>query len=293
MEVWEGHKIDDQRTASLLAQSVLELAGGYREIGLVVTVKAYPAISQRHGEAVCVAGIRTDTPTPRWARLWPIQFRSLPIYRRFAKYQEITLLSKPGHDGRPETWTPDIDTIKLGRRLSTKNEWAARRAMVEPLLAESMCEVQVRHALDGTSLAVIRPGEVLDLVTEPESDEWDRKQQSILDQMNIFVEPKSKLEKIPYAFKLRYRCQPTDCPGHTQSIVDWEIGRAYQRWTAYPPHRRVERIRQKWLQELCGPDRDALLFVGNMRAHPKNFLVLGIFWPPKRSCDQLTLKLGS
>src|ERR1700674_3007527 len=40
------------------------------QISLVVTVKAYPAISRKHGEAVCVAGIRTDTPEPRWVRLW-------------------------------------------------------------------------------------------------------------------------------------------------------------------------------------------------------------------------------
>src|SRR5713226_2623428 len=31
-------------------------------ISLLVTVKAYPAISQKYGEVVCVAGIRTDTP---------------------------------------------------------------------------------------------------------------------------------------------------------------------------------------------------------------------------------------
>ena len=242
---------------------------------------------------MCVAGIRTDTASPRWARLWPIQFRSLPIYRQFTKYQEITLLAKPGHDGRPETWTPDIDTIKLGRRLSTKNDWAARRELVEPLLVESMCEVQARHAVDGSSLAVIRPGNVLDLVIEPESDEWEAKQQSVLDQINMFVGPKSKLEKVPYTFKLRYQCESPSCLGHTQSIVDWEIGRAYQRWRAYPPSQRLEKIRQKWLQELCGPDKDTQIFVGNMRAHPKNFLVLGIFWPPKHRDDQLTLKLGS
>jgi hypothetical protein len=33
-------------------------------ISLLVTVKGYPAISKRYGEAVCVAGIRTDTPRP-------------------------------------------------------------------------------------------------------------------------------------------------------------------------------------------------------------------------------------
>src|SRR5437879_1598199 len=53
-------------------------------ISLVVTVKAYPAISQKHGEAVCVAGIRTDS-APRWVRLWPVYFRDLPFSERFQK----------------------------------------------------------------------------------------------------------------------------------------------------------------------------------------------------------------
>ncbi len=58
-----------------------------RGIELIVTVKAYPNISQRYGEVVCVAGIRTDVEPNRWVRLFPIQFRDLEFSKRFKKYQ--------------------------------------------------------------------------------------------------------------------------------------------------------------------------------------------------------------
>ena len=31
---------------------------------VMVTVKAYPQLSRKSGEVVCIAGIRLDTPTP-------------------------------------------------------------------------------------------------------------------------------------------------------------------------------------------------------------------------------------
>src|SRR5260221_1049485 len=50
-------------------------------VSLVETVKAYPAISQKNGEAVWVAGIRTDT-TPEWVRLAQASFKKLPSSQR-------------------------------------------------------------------------------------------------------------------------------------------------------------------------------------------------------------------
>ena len=52
-------------------------------IRLVVTVKSYPQPSSRYHESVCVAGIRTDTKTPEWVRLYPLQFRDLPEEKQF------------------------------------------------------------------------------------------------------------------------------------------------------------------------------------------------------------------
>ena len=57
---------------------------------LLVPVKAYPAISQKYGEVVCVAGIRTDPAAPAWVRMFPVAFRGIPFDQRFKKYQHIS-----------------------------------------------------------------------------------------------------------------------------------------------------------------------------------------------------------
>jgi hypothetical protein len=41
---------------------------------VLVTVKAYPGLSVRRGETVCVAGVRIDGGPPRWMRLYPVAF---------------------------------------------------------------------------------------------------------------------------------------------------------------------------------------------------------------------------
>jgi hypothetical protein len=82
------------------------------QISLLVTVKAYPAISQKYGEVVCVAGIRTDTPAPTWARLFPVPYRDIPFGQRFKKYQHISLEAEHhSGDKHPETFRPN-DPLK-------------------------------------------------------------------------------------------------------------------------------------------------------------------------------------
>jgi hypothetical protein len=76
-------------------------------------------------------------------------------------------------------------------------------------------------------------------------------------------------------------CGPA-CNGHTQSIIDWEIAQAFRTWR-YDETERLEKIREHWLDKLCGTGRDTFFFAGNQHLHPGSFLVLGVFWPPKRS----------
>src|SRR5450759_1475044 len=151
---------------------------GQMSISLVVTVKAYPAISQKHGEAVCVAGIRTESD-PRWVRLWPVYFRDLPFSQRFQKYQEIHLDVQRSSDTRPESVRPLTDTLVTGKTIGAANAWERRRRIVEPLVVESMCEVSERQQRDKTSLGIFRPGEVQDLIIESDAADWDPKHRAV------------------------------------------------------------------------------------------------------------------
>src|SRR5450756_70144 len=123
-------------------------------IEMVVTVKAYPSVSTKYRETVCVAGVRTDTPGPTWVRLYPVVYRDLHYDLRFAKYQRINLEVSGANDPRPESLRPNLDSLKLGATLDTSKKWSERRRLVEPLMVGSMCEVLAQQAVDGSSLAV-------------------------------------------------------------------------------------------------------------------------------------------
>lgn len=252
-------------------------------ISLLVNVKAYPAVSEKYGEVVCVAGIRTDVDEPTWVRLFPVGFRDMPFKQRFKKYQHISLeASRHGGDPRPESYRPNMDTIELGEIIDTKKMWEERRRYVEPLLVESMCAVQRQQGEDKASLAAFRPGEVLDLLVDTDEDAWTPDKQGIVSQPSLFMPTKRGLEKIPFRFRYRYRCSTAGCKTHTQSMIDWELAESYRSWRErYEQPVLLDMIRKRFLEEMCGEEKDTVFYVGNMHRHPKSFLVLGVFWPPR------------
>jgi len=262
-------------------------------IRLVMTVKAYPTASVKYGEAVCAAGIRTDTSTPEWVRLYPVDFRDRPIDQQFPKWDEIEVVVGPSSDSRPESRKPDTTTIKSLRHLSTEHAWTARRPLVEPILMESMCEVAARQRESRASLGAFRPAMVHDVTVEEEPDDWTEPQLNALSRLSLFAQDKKLLEKIPWRWRYRYDCGG-GCPGHHQTIIDWEIAEAWRSWRRkVGPEAAVAQIRDKWLNTLCHPSRDTVFFVGNQRAHPEGFLVLGVYWPPKKPLQDVEhLQLG-
>ena len=254
-----------------------------KRIELLVAVKAYPVLSKRFGEVACVAGIRTDTDQPEWIRIFPVPFRDLELSKKFKKYDVISLkATRPTDDTRPESYRPDVGSLEVLRNLPTTGGWKKRWPYVEPLLVESMCQIQRIQAKDKTSLGAFRPSDVSDVEIIPGVEEWDEKKNAILAQPSLFNPYKRELEKIPFTFRYVYRCSDAKCKGHAQSIIDWEISEAFRDWRAkYGRDGALEQIRHKWLEQLCAPSKDTIFFVGNQHLRPEQFLVLGVFWPPK------------
>jgi len=252
-------------------------------VEMVVTVKAYPSISTKYGETVCVAGVRTDTSAPEWIRLYPVVYRGLQFDLRFVKYQRITLDVTQASDPRPESLRPNLDTLVLGDVIGTKDGWRERRALVEPLMLQSMCELRVLQQKERRSLGVFRPSRVDDLTIEPVDDGWDAGRQGVVDQANLFFPSKTGLEKIPYRFRYQYHCDVAGCPGHEQTIVDWEIAQLYRTLRSKGDSEAdvLRKVKDKWLGQMCSANRDTAFFVGNQFRNPDGFLVLGVFWPPR------------
>ena len=259
----------------------------YETARLVITVRAYPAISMRHGEAVCLAGFRTDQlMQASWVRLYPLSVRDLPPDTRLRTWDEVEVrITKTADDHRPESFTPDRDSLRIVGHLDPKKTWEARRHLVDLLpRSETMLQVLAEREATNTSLAVVQPGQILDLEVSARSasemDELREKAKAVSAQGDLFSSgPKEPLEPIPFNF--HYVVQyPDESEPRRLKLIDWEINQTWRKWRYIYPDPEI-RIREKWLNEVTGPDRDSLFFVGNQKRFPDQFLLLGIFWPPK------------
>jgi hypothetical protein len=262
---------------------------------ILITVKAYPAVGQKTGESVCVAGVRLDGDQVRWARLFPVGFRDLPVERQFDKYQVVALrVKRRSTDRRPESLTPDLDSLALGPMVGTDGaSWRTRAELLEPLIgATTTCELATRASVEGQdapSLGLIEPADVSDLVVtdNPDFDSGAGRHADV----DLFGRVKSPLKSAPFIAKYRYRCRSGACPGHEQTLIDWESG-VLARKNLHKGSDEARRLhRERFLTEMCGPGRATHFFVGNQHQYPQSFLVLGVWWPPRGSGQQASLDL--
>lgn len=260
---------------------------------VLITVKAYPSISTKYGEAICVAGIRLDTPMPEWVRLFPVRYRELPVELQFRKYEVIRLRArKHSSDPRAETWRPDVDSIERDHVVPAGGTWAGRRRHVEPLLGPTMCQLYRgrKGGGPGPSLGIVRPARLRGIRVRLE-EKWSSGQLATAGQGSLLT-TKLDLVKPMHAFLYSYACEEPGCKGHVQKIVDWELGESYRSW----PQRGddlVDAIKAKWLDHMCAEEREPLFFVGDQHMRPGHFMVLGTFYPERRPDEaQLTLSLA-
>lgn len=258
------------------------MAAGWVNKRVLITVRTYPAPARKGAETSCTAAI---TDSGEWVRIFPVPYRSLPKDRKFSKYQWIeAALKKATGDARPESHNLNIETIKLGTILSTKKEWAERKAILRPLMRPSLCAIQKERNEKGhPTLAIFRPGKIKRLVIKPTASEWTPAQKAILSQktMGFLNTPKDELEKIPFDFYYEFICAEPACRGHKVSCTDWEMAESYRRWRKeYGPDKWEAKIREKYehyMIEKC----DLHFYVGTIHKHPKNWLIVGLFYPLK------------
>ncbi len=255
---------------------------------VLVTVKTYPTPSKTYRELVCVAGVLEDGT---FIRLYPVPYRHLEHEEKFAKYQWIELqVEKNPKDHRPESFRPIPGFIRLGKEVSTRDNWAERRRLVLSRSLLTQCELNQRPQTE-ISLAIIKPREISFSVEQTEPD-WDEAYKSSLLQKNFLIDEvatEKALEKIPYRFSYQYKCANENCKGHDMTITDWEIGALYLR--QFQKHGNEQEaivdVKQKFLDELCSPDKDTHFFVGTVHQHA-TWIILGVFYPkiePQKSFD--------
>lgn len=267
---------------------------------VMILVKAAPVLTSALQESMCVAAVSLDD-SPRWIRLHPVPFRDLEDNTRFRKFQEVTVEAiRPKSDRRPESWTPIDGSILPGATIGTEHAWSTRRQRLAHLGSDlTMCDlVELNRSGSGPdtpSLAVVRTREAPKFtIRERDAEQlamWRARAEAIGSQPSLFEDPsqiKTPFEVIPWRFSYSYHCLATDCGGHSQTVVDWEAVALYRKVRSKTDWR--ELMRRKFEDELWASNRDTVLLVGNMEQRPWNFLVLGVFWPPREGLQPSLLE---
>jgi len=264
------------------------MANGWSAKRVLITVRTYPVLAHRGIEVSCTAGVTSDG---NWIRLFPIPYRFLAPDQRFTKYQWIDVeVTKPPRDPRPESYTLRIDSIQRLETIGTADNWRTRKDIVFPLRRDSMCQiVRERQSGGGATLGIFRPAKISRLVIrDADPPDWTSKQRDILSQQLLGFEnaPKTALEKIPFDFVYHFRCADPTCKGHRMTCIDWEMGEACRRWRDEYKTGWHAKFRQRFEQEMI-TEKDLHFYVGNMHQHQNNWLIVGLFYPPKAAIGDL------
>lgn len=249
---------------------------------VLVTVKAYPERSTKHGEVVCLSGITEDS---KFIRLYPVPFEYFRGKNKIPKYSWIEvqckkaegeiLGRKESHRIRDGTGIRVIDSSLVG---NGKTPWDKRKKVVLPLISRSIEELEDRFKNDRTSLGLVKVHELIDFFSKTPLNEVDRERQDML-QATLFKEQRSILERIPHIFYYRFKCCE-GCKTHEMSIEDWEVFESFRKWSDLYPNEEVlwQKLRQRYYEDFSKKD---LHFYLGMHSRWPTWMIIGAFYPPR------------
>lgn len=269
---------------------------GWKREKILILVKAYPQPSKKYGESVCTAGI---TLSGKWIRLYPVDFRNLPIENKFKKWCWIEASITKSSDPRPESHKINHDTIVNLKRIETHGDWKQRKEILLPLCINSLEELEELHDTNKTSLGIIKPKHIDELLIEKTASEWSAEKQEALNravnQQSIFSMRKVSLksiEKVPYKFSYRFKCDNPNCKGHTRQILDWEINQSFRKWKRDYGSEEIalDMIHKRYFEEFtlkC----DLYFILGTLKSMDRfrQFSIIGLVYPPKEKYEQFSL----
>lgn len=253
---------------------------------ILITIKTYPSPSRKYKETVCTAGV---LESGSFIRLYPIDFRYTDERIRFKKYQWIEVaVDKHPTDPRPESHRPYLNTLKiLGKPLPTSRNWEERKKFVLKNKISCMCDLNDTKRTE-VSLGIVKPKIIRKFYWNESSREWSGKQLEALNQTWLDGKHNKKLVKVPYEFRYKYTCAHPNCNGHDQHIIDWEVCRLFLKERQKKGEREaLISVRDKFMNKLCGQDKDTYFFVGRTSGAYAPWVILGLFYPPAEAATQL------
>ena len=277
-----------------------------------MTVMTYPALSDKHFETVCTAGFREDGS---WIRIFPVPYRVLlgrDESKRYHKWQwiEVDLEQNLAHDKRRESYhIKNIDSLKLLTFIDNKRRinwdlriwWVLKNKKVYYNMSDLLDDTK----RDNTSLAVLKPTRILNVIYEKEDmskfeeklKRQEDKYKAELLQLKLFEDEFEMsetfrfAEKVPYKFSYVFTTE--DNKRRTLMIEDWEIGMLYRKMYQKYKNEEVacQKVREKYLKM---SEDDLFLFLGtSYEWHMKNssdpYMIIGVFAAPKKDAIQTRL----
>ena len=147
-----------------------------RDARVLVVVKAYPNPSKAHRETVCTAGLLDGK---QWVRIYPVPYRMLTDDSQYPKYAWIRVdIERRVQDFRPESYYLHLhhkdDAISVESRIAAGPEgWKERKRYVLRDVYESLDDLIAQaKGPEHTSIGVVKPGEIREVVAEPTTREW-------------------------------------------------------------------------------------------------------------------------
>lgn len=254
----------------------------YERKRVLITVKTYPTPSLHYQETVCTAGITDDS---KWIRLYPIRYRQLKNEQQYPLYSwvDVDVIKSAARDLRPESYHVDDNGITIIRKLDPLKDLQEKRRTILPLLENSIEELTSKYKKQRTSLGVLKPATVDDfIINKTKSASWTKNELVKLHQSTIFDTKNdiNELEKMPYEFSYRYKCDNPKCNGHTQRILSWEINQAFRNYRKHYADdvTALGKLKDKYLG-FFDKKNDGYLFVGTTYPNDK-FVVIGHFSCP-------------
>lgn len=246
----------------------------------LIVVRTCPTPAKKGVEVSCTAAI---TDKGEWLRLFPVPWRLLGTDQRFRKYQWVELKVAKARDPRPESYKLKPDGIRILSSVSPRNDWRKRKEIIYPLRSHCLCcLIRERNAKGFPTLGFFKPRKIDSLFISPAAPEWTPAQLAALRQGHLFVKnPKAELEKIPFKFQYKFWCADDTCAGHTIVCTDWEMGQSWRKWRTEYGERWEDKFRDRYESDML-KKHDTHFYVGTMHGHPHVWIIVGLFYPPKR-----------
>ena len=249
---------------------------------VLIWAKTYPELSDKHRETVCTAGCTEDGQP---IRLYPVPLRYLKEQSRYRLFDWVTVrLQKHPRDHRPESYMVIGEPVQ-GERIEPNGPgWPQRHETVFRDTSwhyDCVEELRQLQGIQRTSIGFIRVREIewVKIVHRTAKDRAQHtaklarlKQQAQQTNMFGMRGQQFDLQFQDHRIHVKWRCQSADCPSHTAGILDWGLAELGRRRGAEAARQRIEDLANLAKHELA-------FFVGNFKAHPTNFGIIGLWYP--------------